>query len=442
MLQQLGMALVSATCLQAEVWDRCCLHFLDLSAGEFAHELRFHARHLMWQQTGRRRDDMAGLEGGVDVEASTALLRKVGKEAVHKGFLRSILSGAVVAGHRLNKMRPSNGEWCLYCDSMTAETTYHLFWECTCWQSIRETHALALQAWKPDWPACFSCCGILTAGVRIDVPARDPEAAKSVGKPENGPLLLVLDETFLGGCVVVYTDGACLHNQHTCLRKAGVGAWWADGHSHNISEPLPGIAQTNQRAELLAVIRVLQVEPRPLHIKTDSQYVLNGCLRHRFAWAAASWRKIKNSDLWKQLHNLLEDRSAGFNITKVKGHATADDVASGRVALSDKHGNDAADALAGKGAATHALPSAEVRAVKHRHAVAQSVQRMMVDILLARAACKLEDGSSASSSSSPRSDGCISSTSSTESSHSEPDDHVGIDVQTQVSLHSGSNHPT
>ena len=178
-----------------------------------------------------------------------------------------------------------------------------------------------------------------------------------------------------------------------------------DFNISNISEPLPGIAQTNQHAELFAVILVLQMEARPLHIKTDSQYVLNGCLRHRFAWAAASWRKIKNSDLWKQLHNLLEDRSAGFNITKVKGHATADDVASGRVALSDKHGNDAADALAGKGAATHALPSAEIRAVKHRYAVAQSEHQMLVDILLARAACKLEYGSSASSSSSSRFDG-------------------------------------
>ena len=125
--------------------------------------------------------------------------------------------------------------------------------------------------------------------------------------------------------------------------------------------------------------------------------------------------------------------------TKVKGHATADDVASGRVALLDKFGNDAADALAGKGAATHALPPAEVRAVKHRYAVAQSVQHMMVAILLARAACNLEaDCSASSSSSSSPFDGCNSGASSTEGSYSEPDGHIGHDVQTRVSLHPGS----
>ena len=151
--KQLGLTWVSATCLLAEVWDRRALDFLDLPAGEFAHELRFEARHLLWQQAGLRRADMAGLQGGVDAEASTALLRKSGKAAIHKGLLRSILSGAVVTGHRSSKFEPSVAEWCLFCDSWVPETTHHLFWECTAWHGIREKHKLAVKAWKPDWPA-------------------------------------------------------------------------------------------------------------------------------------------------------------------------------------------------------------------------------------------------------------------------------------------------
>ena len=155
--------------------------------------------------------------------------------------------------------------------------------------------------------------------MRIDMP-RDWEVVHApTTEPESEPQLVVLDEDFITGHVVVFTDGACVHNQRECLRRAGLGAWWADDHENNISEPLPGIAQTNQRAELFAVIRALQIEHRPLHVKTDSKYVLDGCLCHRFAWAALGWRKVKNADLWKQLHALLEDRNCSFTKASLLG---------------------------------------------------------------------------------------------------------------------------
>ena len=319
--------------------------------------------------------------------------------------------------------------------SFTSESVHRMFWECTAWQNIREKHALASQAWRPDWPACFACCGLLTDGVCIDVPppmpACDPE-------PESEPLLLVLDEQFIRGCVVVYTDGACTNNQYSSLRKAGLGAWWADGHARNLSESLPGAAQTNQRAELLAVIRVLEVESRPVHIKTDSQYVCRGCGSCE-AWAADRWRKVHNSDLWQRLHKLLQTRRSHFHISKVKGHASRSDVLKGRVKAEDKHGNDSADTLARAGAALHALPPAVVHAAKHRHAVAESVQRMMVEIVLARASCKSESNSSTGTS---HADSAASS-SCCEGLFSDSDaESIVDDMQAQVPLHSGSNHPT
>ena len=343
------------------------------------------------------------------------------------------MSGAVIAGHRASKMTSSSAESCIFCNSMTPETTHHLFWECTAWKGIREKHALALQAWKPDWPACFACCGILTDGVCIDSPAVDRGGHGPVVVPDSQPQFVMLEEHLSDGHVVVFTDGACVHNQCQRLRKAGLGAWWADDHANNVSEPLPGAAQTNQRAELLAVIRVLQIENRPVHVKTDSKYVLDGCLRNRFAWAAMQWRRVSNADLWKQLHSLLQKRAASFRITKVKGHATASDVAAGRVAFLDKFGNDAADALARKGAAIHAPSKDIVRAVRHRFAVTKSVQHMMVDILLARSACKpTEDSSSSSSLAGASSDDTCSS--STESStSSESDGHVVNIAQTSFS---------
>ena len=217
-----------------------------------------------------------------------------------------------------------------------------------------------------------------------------------------------------------------------------------------MSEPLPGRTQTNQRAELLAVIRVLEIEPRPLHIKTDSQYVLDGCRQHRFVWAAAGWRKVGNADLWKWLHALLEARPGHFAISKVKGHATAQDLHRGFVKPEDKHGNDAADTLARAGAAQHSLPDDVVQNTKHCHAVTENVQRMMVAILVARSAVSAHacESESAHSSDSVGPDATSSSSAGSSSSSSESDSS-GIaseadsrDMQAQVPLHTGSNHPT
>eukprot|EP00973_Karenia_brevis_P082927 11499771-Karenia_brevis.AAC.1 len=58
-------------------------------------------------------------------------------------------------------------------------------------------------------------------------------------------------------------------------------------------------------------------------------------------------RFVTNADLWKQLDELLCSRpEANFLITKVKGHATAEDVVAGRTTDMNKFGNDAADELA------------------------------------------------------------------------------------------------
>ena len=42
-------------------------------------------------------------------------------------------------------------------------------------------------------------------------------------------------ELFCDEHIVVYTDGACTHNQDQRIRRAGCGAFWSVGHSNNIS---------------------------------------------------------------------------------------------------------------------------------------------------------------------------------------------------------------
>ena len=96
------------------------------------------------------------------------------------------------------------------------------------------------------------------------------------------------DELFAHGRIVVYTDGACTHNQDNRLRRAGCGAFWCLDHSLNISRLLEGPVQSNQRAELQAVLLVLQSEGRALEIRTDCQYVYDGARLRRGRWRVTS----------------------------------------------------------------------------------------------------------------------------------------------------------
>jgi ribonuclease HI len=155
---------------------------------------------------------------------------------------------------------------------------------------------------------------------------------------------------------VVFIDGACKHNRCNIARRPGIGAFW--GEAKNVSEPLSGTIQTNQRAELEAAIRVVRTESRPVEIRSDSQYVVHGCTKNLPRWKRAAWRRgrrdISNRDLWECMALLLRNRSPGeVSFKKVWGHASARDVSNGIVEAIDKEGNEAADALAVAGAAAH-----------------------------------------------------------------------------------------
>lgn len=60
------------------------------------------------------------------------------------------------------------------------------------------------------------------------------------------------------GVPVVYTDGACSSNGRTGA-AAGIGVYWGEEHVDNISEPLLNGPPTNNRAELTAVIKAIQM---------------------------------------------------------------------------------------------------------------------------------------------------------------------------------------
>lgn len=85
--------------------------------------------------------------------------------------------------------------------------------------------------------------------------------------------------------IEVYTDGASSSNGKINA-QAGWGVYWpesedtkSDLHGRNESGRLPGAEQTNNRAELMGIIRAIQLCPDPsaqLIIYSDSQYSIKG----------------------------------------------------------------------------------------------------------------------------------------------------------------------
>ncbi|KAG8879368.1 hypothetical protein FRB97_009670 [Tulasnella sp. 331] len=144
------------------------------------------------------------------------------------------------------------------------------------------------------------------------------------------------------GWLIAYTDGACQGNGKDDA-KAGIGVWYGPNDPRNLSERCPG-DQTNNRAELIAIIRCIETEQDPsvpLIIKTDSQYAIK-CIRDWLPnWIARGWKgtngePIKNKRVIQHLTNILDDRPGKVVLQYVKGHAGIE-------------GNEGADKLAGAG---------------------------------------------------------------------------------------------
>jgi ribonuclease HI len=136
--------------------------------------------------------------------------------------------------------------------------------------------------------------------------------------------------------VALFTDGACRGNP-------GPGGWGAILRFQDSEKELHGgeALTTNNRMELMAVIKGLQALKRPCHVDvtTDSQYVKNGITQWIHNWKRNGWRTaarkpVKNDDLWRLLDEAVARHEVSWHW--VKGHSGHPE-------------NERADALANRG---------------------------------------------------------------------------------------------
>ncbi|HBX35802.1 MAG TPA: ribonuclease HI [Pseudohongiella sp.] len=137
--------------------------------------------------------------------------------------------------------------------------------------------------------------------------------------------------------VEIYTDGACRGNP-------GPGGWGGVLRYRGVEKQLYGGSYhtTNNKMELLAVIKALEALKRPgcqVSLYSDSRYVLTGISEwlpnwKRRGWKTANRKPVLNQELWQALDELSQQHDIDWHW--VKGH-------------SGHPGNELADELANRG---------------------------------------------------------------------------------------------
>lgn len=142
----------------------------------------------------------------------------------------------------------------------------------------------------------------------------------------------------------VYTDGSSFSNgaKDKSKRKGGIGVFFGKNDERNVSQPFTQGEITNQRTELYACIKALEVLKdcnQQIEINTDSEYTINCITKWYSGWEANKWKNakkqsVKNQDLIKPLYQLYKSKKAKFK--HVRGHKGI-------------YGNEMADRLAVEG---------------------------------------------------------------------------------------------
>jgi ribonuclease HI len=126
--------------------------------------------------------------------------------------------------------------------------------------------------------------------------------------------------------MIVYTDGSCKKNKRiediSKQPKGGIGVFWEDDNSFNVSESFIIYPVTNMRTELYACIKAIEIfiehfyntdceieSNNYLIIITDSQFTINAMTKWSKNWKKKNWKKadgkpVQNIDLITKLYDL------------------------------------------------------------------------------------------------------------------------------------------
>lgn len=117
----------------------------------------------------------------------------------------------------------------------------------------------------------------------------------------------------------IYTDGAAPNNQNGC-KRGGFAVVILNEHNEVVEtykapvEPEAGETRTtNNRCEMLAVIKALEMAEPGDVIHTDNEIVARGYNEWVSGWKVRGWRRsnkkpVENQDLWKRIDSLKQNK--------------------------------------------------------------------------------------------------------------------------------------
>lgn len=128
--------------------------------------------------------------------------------------------------------------------------------------------------------------------------------------------------------VIIYTDGGCRGNDADIENIGAIGIiliYPEKDYKKEYSEAF--LNTTNNKMELTAVIKALQMlkEPCKIKIHSDSAYIVDAFDKGWIeSWRQNGWKRgkneeLKNRELWQLLYILVKKHDVEF--IKVKGHS-------------------------------------------------------------------------------------------------------------------------
>ena len=137
------------------------LDITKVDRGEWEHAVRKELRMQAWKQAAARREDMQGVEVGVQREITLCLLEHGDLTPMEQALLRAILAGGVWTQDPLHRARLTNTATCPHCQTGEVEDHEHMWWRCPAWQEIRQRFAKASALETKACPTCFIRCSIV-----------------------------------------------------------------------------------------------------------------------------------------------------------------------------------------------------------------------------------------------------------------------------------------
>lgn len=116
--------------------------------------------------------------------------------------------------------------------------------------------------------------------------------------------------------LILWTDGSAKNG------KGGIGVYHKANSIYNRALRLPEGRQTNDRAELCAIIEAVKSNKnRKMKIKSDSKSTVEGIVKHLKGWEDVDYVTTANSEEWRMLAQELRQRRNTTTFEWVRGHS-------------------------------------------------------------------------------------------------------------------------